>query len=384
MTLISRRFTVSLAFPLALGMAALVASPLFAVNPPPALGTVPPKLVPATAPIFPGKEWQKASPESQGVDPQKLEAALQDVKSGCGSVGITQVVVVRNGYVIWQGEDVNNKHLIWSCTKSFTSTCLGLLWDDGKCSPATLACQIFPELKKDYPTMTLEHLATFTSGFNNEPGDLLKPGVPTYKPGAAFQYSRQTDLLAAILTRIAGESLESLFMRRIGNEIGLTKDQFEWKSDRQLNGVMLNGGAGFPESGVYCSAVGLARLGWLYTNGGNWNGKQLISRRYIEYACVPRVSAKVPPRDPKAFYVNLPGAYGLNWWVNGMTVKERLMWPNAPTSTFAAQGNENNICFAIPDWQMTIVRGGGDRILTTNYDGMFRLIKEGLPVSVKK
>ena len=193
-----------------------------------------------------------------------------------------------------------------------------------------------------------------------------------------------TDLLAAILTRIAKESLESLFMRRIGNEIGLTNDQFEWKTARKLDGVTLNGGYGAPESGVHCTALGLARVGWLMTNGGNWNGKQLISRRYVEYASVPRVPVTVPPQDPKAFYVTLPGSYGLNWWVNGMTVKGRLQWPSAPTSTFAAQGNENNICFAVPDWQMTIVRGGGDKILSTNYDGMFRLIKEGLTLPAKK
>lgn len=356
-----RSFTAPHALLLALGMSLLSLSSLLA------------------APIFPGKEWQKATPESQGVDSKKLDAGLQDLKAGCGPVGITQVVVVRNGYVIWQGEDVSHKHLIWSCTKSFTSLCLGLLWDDGKCSPATLACDIFPELKKDYPTMTLEHLATFTSGYASEPGDILKPATPLYKPGSAFQYSRQSDLLAAILTRIAKEPLESLFMRRIGNEIGLTKDHFEWTSARTLDGMTLNGGYGGKESGVHCTALGLARVGWLMTNGGNWNGKQLISRRYVEYASVPRVPVTVPPQDPKGWYVGLPGSYGLNWWVNGMTVKGRLQWPSAPTSTFAAQGNENNICFAVPDWQMTIVRGGGDKVLTTNYDGMFRLIKEGLP-----
>ena len=353
---------------LALGMSVLAAPSLFA----------------AVNPVFPRQEWQKATPESQGVDSKKLDAALQDVKAGCGTVGITQMVVVRNGYVIWQGEDANKKHHIWSCTKSFTSICLGLLWDDGKCSPSTLACQIFPELKKDYPTVTLEHLATFTSGYSGDKTDVLKPLAPAYQPGAAFCYSKETDLLAAILTRIAKEPLESLFMRRIGNEIGLTPEQFEWKSVGKLDGLTLNGGYGSPDTGVYCSALGLARMGWLFANGGNWNGKQLISRRYIEYACVPRVSVKVPPQDPKAFYVNLPGAYGLNWWVNGMTVKGQLQWPSAPSSTFAAQGNQNNICFAVPDWQMTIVRGGGDKILTTNYDGMFRLIKEGLTVQPGK
>lgn len=336
-------------------------------------------------PVFPGKDWQTAQPESQGVDSQKLAAAMEDLESVCGPVGISEVVVVRNGVVIWQGDNVSNKHLVWSCTKSFTSTCLGLLWDDGKCSPSMLACDVFPELKKDYPTVTLEHLATFTSGYDCESeSDFLKPVAPMYAPGAAFHYSVQSDLLAAILTRLAGESLESLFLRHIGNKIGLTPEHFHWNTARTLDGITLNGGAGYPESGVHCTALGLARFGWFYANGGNWNGKQLISSRYIQYASVPRTTPTTPPHDPAGWYKDLPGSYGLNWWVNGMTVKGRLQWPSAPTSTFAAQGNENNICFVVPDWQMTIVRGGGDKILSTNYDGMFRLIKEGLTLPAKK
>ena len=331
------------------------------------------------SPVFPEKEWQTAAPESVGVNSEKLAAAMEDLRSVCGPIGISEVVVVRDGVVIWQGENVRNRHLVWSCTKSFMSTCIGLLWDDGKCTPSTLAHEYYPELKKDYPTVTLEHLATFTSGYDCENEDFAKMLPPMYPVGTAFHYSAQSNLLAAVLTRIAGEPLQNLFLRRIGNEIGLTPEYFHWDTARTLDGMVLNGGGGYPGSGVHCSPLGLARFGWLYTNGGNWNGKQLISQRYIAYASVPRVLPTIPPHDPAGWYKDLPGSYGLNWWVNGIIPSGRRMWPNAPVSTFAAQGNNNNICFVIPDWRMTIVRGGGDNIISTDlYDGMFGLIKDAL------
>lgn len=329
----------------------------------------------SASPAFPGAEWDTASPESQGIDPLKLQAALDALKSVCGTDGITKTVVIRNGRLVWKGENVANRHLIYSCTKSFTSTCLGLLWDDGKCSPETLACKYFPELEKDYPGVTLGHLATFTSGYAAPKGDILQPSAPMYPLGTAMHYSAQTDLLAAILTRIAGEPLETLFMRRIGNTIGLTPEHFVWGSERSIDGIKLNRGA----SGIEATPLGLARFGWLYANGGNWNGRQLISKKYISEACGVKVPASLPPHDPKGWYNVLPGNYGLNWWINGINPSGARKWPSAPVNTFAAQGMGNNICLVIPEWNMVVVRCGDDKLSDIGqYDRMFALLKEAL------
>ena len=329
--------------------------------------------------VFPVLEWQPAEPESQNINSDKLDAAMGYLRSICGEMGVSEAVVVRNGFAIWRGANVDKRHAVWSCTKSVMSTCLGLLWDDEKCSPSTLAWKCFPELEKDYPTITLEHLATFTSGCDCPDDDPLNPLPPMYQPGAAFHYSAQSDLLAAILTRLAGEPLQDLFMRRIGGKIGLSEASFRWNSSRTIDGIKLNGGTGAPGGPVEFSALGVARLGWLYCNGGSWNGEQLISRRYIDYATVPRVSPKVPPHDAAGWYAGLPGSYGLNWWANGITPKGQRMWPAAPVNTFAAQGHFNNICIIIPDWNIVVVRLGGDKVIDTDlYDGMFALLRRAM------
>ena len=71
---------------------------------------------------FPGANWQEGSPESQGLDSSKLQAAMNSYASTVGGPGVTQAVVIRNGVMIWKGSDIDNRHHTWSCTKSRTSS----------------------------------------------------------------------------------------------------------------------------------------------------------------------------------------------------------------------------------------------------------------------
>ncbi len=330
--------------------------------------------------VFPGEEWHTATPESQGIDSKKLEEAINYLREGTGEDGVSQVVVVKNGYVIWQGDDINNKHVIWSCSKSFLSTCFGLLWSDGKCTPDTLAKDYFPEMSKYYPTVILKDLGTFTSGYNNVPGNVLEPAEPMYQPGDAFHYSRQSDVLAYILTNIANESLHDIFKRRIADKIGIKDEEMGWfVFATNQNDVAVNGGSGAPGTSVSITASAMARFGWLYANNGVWKEERLINQEYIDYASKPQVPAKVAMYDKKAWYADLPGRYGLNWWTNGQNLKKDWLWPDAPKNTFAAQGNKNNICFIVRDWDMVIVRMGLDKNISMEpYNQMFKAIKEGI------
>lgn len=64
----------------------------------------------------------------------KLETALHFLEKSCGKNGITEVIVIKDGQVVFEGDSVHKVHGIWSSTKSFTSTVLGLLIAEGKCS----------------------------------------------------------------------------------------------------------------------------------------------------------------------------------------------------------------------------------------------------------
>jgi len=115
--------------------------------------------------VFPREHWERAQPDAQGVDPAALEEAVAYLEAHSGRDGVRELMIVRNGYIIWQGDRVDKIHGIWSCTKSFTSTCLGLLIDDGKCALDAPAKDFLPALARDYPAVTLRHFATMTSGY---------------------------------------------------------------------------------------------------------------------------------------------------------------------------------------------------------------------------
>lgn len=336
----------------------------------------------AAEPVYPGATWTIAPPGAHGIDADRVAHAVAAIAAVCGKHGTRETMIIRNGQVLWQGEDVARRHPIWSCTKSFLSTCLGLLWDDGKVEPSMRVADILPELAAQYPTVTLEHLATFTSGYGAGSDDPAQAPPPMYAPGAAFHYSNQSNVLAAALTTVAGESLHDLFHRRIGSVIGLTSADFTWGRQAHPHPLIVNGGSGHPESGVHMNAQGMARFGWLLCRGGVWEGRRLLSERYVAYATSPRLSPVPPPHDPKAWYVDLPGCYGLNWWVNGVDRKGDRLWPAIPPSSFAAQGNKNNICIIVPEWNLVLVRLGEDEIIDVGlFDRSLAILGEALDAS---
>ena len=124
-----------------------------------------PAALAAQAPVFPGEQWEEATPESQGVDAVKLHAAVELLGRTVGNDGTQELVIIRHGRMIWKGDDIDKRHGVWSATKSFTSTVLGLLIADGKCTLDTRVADVLPALKAHYPDVTLRHFTTMTSGY---------------------------------------------------------------------------------------------------------------------------------------------------------------------------------------------------------------------------
>jgi len=289
-------------------------------------------------------------------------------------VGTDETVIVRNGYLIWEGPDANNVHEIFSCTKTFTSTVLGLLVAKGVLGVDDCATKYFPSLDDQYPEyakIRLSHLATMTSGYDSIRGDgwrfyetnrskhheyvlsFTTPGPPLFPAGTSFKYhDPAVHILGYILTKASGQSLEQIFTKRIANQIRMK--QFTWSNYGYRDGVLFNNPAGTPgknQGGIYSSPRDLARYGLLYLNKGNWKGKQILDACFVERATSTQVPAEVKTR-----YFDLTGKYGFFWWTNGITADGTRPWPSAPAKTFAAHGAGRNFIFVMPEWSLVIVR----------------------------
>jgi len=323
---------------------------------------------------FPGKQWQEAKPESQGVDSAKLDEAISYLKSNSGPDGVTELVIIRNGCMIWKGTNIDKMHGVWSLTKSFTSTVLGLLIDDGKATLDTPAKDYVHSMAEIYPDITLRHFTTMTSGYyavGDKTSGSYKHGpsstpfepapTPLFKPpGLRYAYwDSAMNQFANVLTRIAGEPIEDLFKRRIADPIGMDRTRWDWGDFGVIDGIVVNGGSGNSNKHIFISARELARFGHLFLNRGKWKDKQLISAAWVDMATRPHVPASTPLEPLSG--ADGRGVYGFNWWANGIGPEGKRNWPGAPPDTYSASGYNNNDMFVIPSWNMVIVRLGLDQ-----------------------
>ncbi len=210
--------------------------------------------------VFPGRKWLSADPESQNIDAGKLNAAVAFLNESAGSNGVKRMVIVRYGRIIWRGAEADIRQRVWSVTKAFTSTAHGLLLEDGRCTMSTLAKDYRPELSGQYPTVTLRHLATMTSGIDGVGGSydadpkgrkdanaLVDPAPPFFAPGTKYMYWEEaTQYYGAVLTKIEGEPLQDYLRRRILKPIGITR--FDWNIDTTGKVPNWTGGTDSPEN----------------------------------------------------------------------------------------------------------------------------------------
>jgi CubicO group peptidase (beta-lactamase class C family) len=337
-------------------------------------------------PVFPGKNWEQATPESQNVDSDKLRAAIDYLAQHSGSNKVERLVIVRNGRMIWRGAEADTRQNVWSVTKAFTSTAHGLLIEDGKCTLDTLAQEFNPALAEHYRTVTLRHLATMTSGIDGVGGSydfddrrrgdqnaLVELLPPFFEAGTKFMYwDEATQHYGFVLTKIAGEPLQAYLKRRVLDPIGVTR--FDWKPD--ATGKVPNW-----TGGIEISASDLARFGLLFLNRGNWNGKQLVPADWVREATRVQVPASIPNALPSSSRKGA-GVYGYHWWPNGVKPDGRRKWPDAPVRTYARSGYNNDDLFVIPPWNMVIVRLGldqrEDEITAGEYNEFLRRVGEAI------
>jgi len=311
----------------------------------------------ATAMAFPADDWQPIAPRAQAIDSERLRAAVDYLSDRLkASGGAETLVIIRDGLLIWAGPQCDAQHQIYSATKSFTSTCLGLLIDDGVVSLDTRACELVPSLAEQYPEATLRHFATMTSGYDAagcdyEPdaegrGDSWKPDPPAsplFEPGSRFRYWDEAMMqFASALVVAAGGPLDALFRKRIAEPIGME----HWSWD-----------AGSWTGGIHTSSRELARFGHLFLNRGRWGDGRLVSAEWVDQATAVQVPPTIPNDDlPRS---RGSGVYGYNWWVNGTKPDGQLMWPDVPEGAYYANGLHNNVCIVVPAWHLVIARTNG-------------------------
>lgn len=321
-----------------------------------------------TANVFPDKDWQSCSPAEQGIDEAGMHRALDYLESHSKHNGNQEVVIIRNGYMIYCGEQADSIHNIWSCSKTFTSTVLGLLTDDGVLSLEEAAASHEALLSEHYSGITFRHFASMTSGYsavgdsrweNTDYADwswtVYEPDLPLFEPGKAYAYWDEAQMMfGRVLTGVLKKPMQAYLKVKITDPIGM--GEWSWLPEGELEGIPINNGC----TNVFINAKQFARWGLLFLNKGAWNGEQLISKEWVQKATSVQVPSTLPMGETDRKETVGPGCYGFNWWINGTKADGSKKLPGAPLGCYFASGLNNNKCIIIPDWNMVVVRMGED------------------------
>jgi CubicO group peptidase (beta-lactamase class C family) len=236
----------------------------------------------------------------------------------------------------------------FSMAKSVTSILIGCAIDDGLIkSIDELMITYLPELKKNgFEKVTIKHLLQMTSGlkfsenyFNpfGEPasfyyGRNLNREISKLKlkaiPGEEFEYvSGNTQLLGLVLERaLKGKTMTEYFQEKLWTPLEMEYDG--WSIDKKKNGT---------EKAFCCinaRARDFAKIGRLFLNKGNWNGKQIVSKQWVE------ASTKI---DRTEGSIN---EYQYQWWLP------------SNDGDFMAQGILGQFIYVNPNKNLVIVRMG--------------------------
>ncbi|GAB4268804.1 MAG: serine hydrolase [Pararhodobacter sp.] len=259
--------------------------------------------------------------------PRGTEAGLPDgAEAWMTERMVTAIVVLSRGAVVHEeyrlGTGPEDLRISWSVAKSVLSLLLGTLVDDGTIpdldAPVT---DYAPALRGSaYDGASIRDVAMMASGVAfdedyldfwsdiNRMGRVLALGgsmdgfaegqtARRGAPGSDWQYvSIDTHVLGMVIRGATGRPIPELVEERIFRPLGLEHDPY-YLTDGH--------GTAFVLGGLNLTTRDYARIGQLVANDGMWQGRQIVSREWLEVSTMPRA--------PQG------ALYGYQWWMPDAT-----------------------------------------------------------------
>jgi CubicO group peptidase (beta-lactamase class C family) len=256
----------------------------------------------------------RSSPEAQGVSSSAILSFIESAEKNIDS--LHSFMLLRHGHVVaegwWAPYHAEAPHSLYSLSKSFTSTAVGLAIAEGKLSLDDEVLKFFPEDAPEKPSnnlkaMRVSDLLRMSTGQQTEPRrtpdqpwtkTFLAHSVP-FKPGTHFLYNTSaTYMLSAIVQKATGKTLLDYLRPRLFEPLGI--DHPTWESSPQ--GISTGG------YGLSIRTKDIASFGQLYLQKGKWQGKQLVPEAWIEAAIARQTSNGSNPKS------DWDQGYGYQFW----------------------------------------------------------------------
>ncbi len=313
--------------------------------------------------------WPESTPEEEGIDPAVLAEALRIAKEK--ALGLHSLLVVRHGKLVSETYfslyDADTTHLLYSVTKSFTSTLVGIAIEQGLLEGVDQpVLAYFPGMRvknqdAQKSAMSLENLLSMTSGLDWQEGD------PVYRamyasddwvkfvmnipmragPGEEFNYcSGCSHVLSAVLQQNVGMSTQEFADRNLFRPLGISN--YTWEADAQ--GIAIGGW------GLKLTPRDMARLGQLFLQGGEWQGRQVVPPAWVRAATAGHTGAGGRLQ------------YGYQWWID------------PAVGSYSARGRYGQVIYVAPEKDLVVVVTAQ----ASDDDPIYVLIEDVILPGVKK
>ncbi|MCL6603717.1 MAG: beta-lactamase family protein [Paenibacillus sp.] len=313
----------------------------------------------------------RSRPEDQGISSEAISNFLNSLPNN--KLDLHSFMLVRHGHVVaegwWSPYGSDLPHMLFSLSKSFTSTAMGLAVSENLLSLDDLVISFFPE---DVPDVISEHLAkmsvrhllmmgtghitdTMDAIIEREDGNWIKAflSVPVEKnPGTHFLYNTgATYMLSAILQKITGITLLDYLEPRLFTPLGIKDPAWE-TCPRGIN----TGGFG-----LSVRTEDIAKFGQLYLQKGIWDNQRILTEDWINEATSKQISN---------------GDGGESEWSQGYGYQ---FW-NCRHGAYRGDGAFGQFCMVLPEQDVVIAITSG----TNDMQGVMNAVWEHLLPAMKE
>lgn len=294
----------------------------------------------------------RSTPEAQGVSSTAIlnfvnavEADIQDLHS---------FILVRHGHIIaegwWAPYGPDTPHMLFSLSKSFTSTAVGMAVAEGLLSVDDKVAALLPddmpsEVSENLANMRVHDLLSMSTGNDQDTMGALRDNKNWAKailaqpvehtPGTHFVYnSGATYLLSAIVQKLTGQRLLDYLTPRLFEPLGI--EDATWQQCPR--GIDTGGW------GLKVKTEDIANFGQLYLQNGQWEGKQLVPANWVAEASRKQVSNTHHGKTP-----DWTQGYGYQFW-------------RCQNNAYRGDGAFGQYCVIMPDQDavLAITSGVGD------------------------
>lgn len=262
----------------------------------------------------------RSTASDQGVRPEAVLNFLDAVEAD-PTVEMHSMILLRHGHVVaegwWAPYASEHSRLVYSLSKSFTATALGLAEADGLLRLDDTLVSHFPAVDDDRvdsrsKEILLRHLAAMASGHDREmitdaweddpqePVSGLLHSRPADVPGSTFAYNQPcTYSIAATIQRRSGMTLSDYLRSRLFEPLGIGEvGWWRWPSDREVG-----------YTGLFIRTEDIAKLGQLYLQGGRWEELQILPAEFVLEATSRQVDTS------SADGIDWQQGYGFQFWM---------------------------------------------------------------------